>query len=169
MITAIGPDARAALFAEAVRTFPRECCGVVVGQVDDPATHRFVAFENLADKLHAADPEAHPRDARTAFAMHPLKLQRLVDATEAADTRLVNRVFEDDDALMAGVRKLAQEIAGKSPLAIRGIKTTLLYGRDHSLADSLEYVANWNAGMLSFDDVQAAVRAAKGAPPAFED
>jgi proteasome lid subunit RPN8/RPN11 len=75
------PSAVSDLFDEARRTFPKECCGVIVTDGDG---QRFVAFDNLADKLHAADPVAHPRDGRTAYAMHPLKLQRLVDAVQAA-------------------------------------------------------------------------------------
>lgn len=78
-----------ALFSEARGCFPREACGVVVGPREDPAAQRFVAFENQQDKLHALDPEAHPRDARTAYAMNPLKLQRLVDSEEAAGGALV--------------------------------------------------------------------------------
>lgn len=78
-----------AMFAEARRTFPRECCGVLVGAPAQPATLRFVAFENQQDLLHARDPERHPRDARTAYAMHPLQLQRLVDAEEAAGRALI--------------------------------------------------------------------------------
>lgn len=78
-----------ALFAEARAAFPREACGVIVGPPGEPAALRFVRFDNLQDQLHAQDPEAHPRDARTAYAMHPLKLQRLVDAAEARGHALV--------------------------------------------------------------------------------
>ena len=77
------------LFAEARACFPREACGVVVGPREAPEAQRFVAFENQQDKLHALDPEAHPRDARTAYAMNPLKLQRLVDGEEAQGGALV--------------------------------------------------------------------------------
>ena len=35
----------------------------------------------------------------------------------------------------------------------------LLYGRDHSVADGLRYIANWNAGMLSADDLTRSVMA----------
>jgi len=60
---------------------------------------------------------------------------------------------------MAGVMEIAADIASKSPLAIRGTKEMLVYTRDHSVADGLNYIATWNAGMLSAADVTAAVSA----------
>jgi enoyl-CoA hydratase len=35
----------------------------------------------------------------------------------------------------------------------------LLYSRDHSVADGLNYVATWNAGMLSVEDVMRSIQA----------
>ena len=35
----------------------------------------------------------------------------------------------------------------------------LNYGRDHSVADGLSYVATWNAAMLMSDDLGEAMRA----------
>ncbi len=84
---------------------------------------------------------------------------RMVYADEAADIGLVNRVFETPEALREGVLELAATIASKSPLAVRGTKEMLVYTRDHSVADSLNYVATWNAGMLSQVDVIKSVEA----------
>lgn len=85
----LNPALTEALFAEARRCWPRECCGVVLGPRQDPERWRFVALENLQDRLHALDPERYPRDARVAYAMDPLKLQRLVDAAEAGGEALL--------------------------------------------------------------------------------
>jgi len=84
---------------------------------------------------------------------------RKFDAVEAQGMGLVNRVFESREALYAGVQEIAASIAAKSPLSIRGTKEMLNYSRDHSVADSLEYVANWNAAMLLSNDIQQAVMA----------
>lgn len=95
---------------------------------------------------------------------------RNVDAAEALAMGMVNRVFPDADSLMAGVRKIAADIASKSPLAIRGTKEMLLYARDHPVADALNYMATWNAGMLSTADVGQAVAASfKDESPNFDD
>jgi enoyl-CoA hydratase len=37
----------------------------------------------------------------------------------------------------------------------------LAYARDHSVADSLNYIATWNAAMLMSDDLTEAMTAAK--------
>lgn len=95
---------------------------------------------------------------------------RQVKAAEAERIGLVNRRFDSYQALIEHVSALAQDIARKSPLAIRGSKQTLLYSRDHSVADSLQQVATWNAAMLSREDLLAAMAAAKsGEPPSFKD
>ncbi|HHW75740.1 MAG TPA: crotonase/enoyl-CoA hydratase family protein [Xanthomonadaceae bacterium] len=85
---------------------------------------------------------------------------RQFDAAEAQAMGLVNRVFADATQLREGVRTIAAGIAAKSPLTVRGIKRVLNYGRDHGLADGLDYVATWNAAMLLSDDTREAVAAA---------
>ena len=84
---------------------------------------------------------------------------RNVEAGEAQRIGLVNCVFETQEALLAGVRQLAQGVAAKSPLAIRGTKEMLNYGRDHSIADGLNYIATWNAAMLMSADLNESMSA----------
>ena len=95
---------------------------------------------------------------------------RTLDAGEAKEIGFVNRVFEAHEALHEGVTKVARSIAGKSPLAIRGTKEMLNYGRDHSVADGLNYVATWNAAMLMSADLSEALSAAREKrAPRFQD
>jgi enoyl-CoA hydratase len=95
---------------------------------------------------------------------------RMFDAADAKDMGLVNRVFETPDALQAGVMEIANTIAAKSPLAIRGCKEMITYARDHSVADSLNHVATWNAAMLmSRDLVEAGAAAREKRLPVFGD
>ena len=81
---------------------------------------------------------------------------RRMAAPEAFECGLVNRVFADHEALAAGVEEVAREIAQKSPLAMTGTKEILNYTRDHSIAEGLNYVATWNAAMLSGADLTEA-------------
>lgn len=95
---------------------------------------------------------------------------RNVDAAEAERIGLVNRRFDSYEEMIEAVSALAQDIARKSPLAIRGCKQMLLYTRDHSVADALDYQATWNGGMLSFEDVMQAITAAgEGKSADFKD
>ena len=84
---------------------------------------------------------------------------RRFGAEEALRYGFVNRVEPTHEAALAAGHALAVEIASKSPLAVTGIKAVLNHGRDHSIADGLDYVAVWNAGMLQGDDVKDAVGA----------
>jgi enoyl-CoA hydratase len=84
---------------------------------------------------------------------------RNVNATEAEKIGLINRAFDSRELLAAGVSDIANIIATKSPLSIRGTKEMINYARDHSVADGLNYIATWNAAMLLSQDLQEAAMA----------
>ena len=84
---------------------------------------------------------------------------RKVTAQEARHMGLVNNVYPDREALLEEVRALAARIAGKSPLAVRGSKEMLLFSRDHTVQEGLNYIATWNAGMLSAGDLREGLAA----------
>ena len=95
---------------------------------------------------------------------------RKVDGIEAQKIHLVNRCFETPEALEAGVMDIARTIAAKSPLAIRGCKEMITYGRDHSVADGLNYIATWNAAMLLSKDLfEAGAAAMQKRDPVFKE
>ncbi len=95
---------------------------------------------------------------------------REFDGNEAHAMKLVNQVFPDKDSLMTFVMDTAAGIASKSPLTIRGIKDTLNYSRDHSVAEGLSYVAAKNAAILFSSDLAEVMLAAKQKRDAkFED
>ena len=95
---------------------------------------------------------------------------RVFGAQEAREIGLLNRVFATREALYEGVQAIAASIAAKSPLSIRGTKEMLNYARDHSVADSLNYIATWNAAMLQSKDLVAAMTASMARQvPQFKD
>jgi enoyl-CoA hydratase len=86
---------------------------------------------------------------------------RKMMAEEAKSCGLVNQIFPNQDAMLKAVIKIAQTIANHSPLAVAGCKAMLNYSRDHSVSDSLDYMATWQSGMLQMPDVMEAMSAAK--------
>ena len=84
---------------------------------------------------------------------------RNMEAEEARELGFVNRVFEDRETMMREVTAIARNIATKSPLAVRGSKEMLLFSRDHSVQEGLNYIATWNSGMLSQADLEAGMKA----------
>jgi enoyl-CoA hydratase len=69
-------------------------------------------------------------------------------ASKAKEIGLVNDVFDTHEEMMAAVMGVAREIAANSPLAVTGCKVLINYGRDHSTADTLDYIGIWNAAMF---------------------
>ena len=71
-----------------------------------------------------------------------------VGADKAKEIGLVNDVFETQEEMLEHVLGVAREIASKNPLAVTGCKVLINYGRDHSTADTLDYIGVWNSGMF---------------------
>lgn len=80
-------------------------------------------------------------------------------AQEALAAGFVNAVYPDHATMLDAVMDTAAEIASKSPMAVWGTKQTMHFTRDHTVADSLEYIANWNAAMFDTDDMAEAFKA----------
>jgi enoyl-CoA hydratase len=95
---------------------------------------------------------------------------RRMSAAEAHAVGLVNRVFPDQETMLAEVTAIAREIASKAPLAVYGCKRMINYARDHSTADGLDYIGLWNASMLQPDEMAEALAAnAEKRPGDFVD
>lgn len=84
---------------------------------------------------------------------------RRFSSAEAQGWGLINSLAEDTEQVQAAARALAAEISAKSPLAIAGIKQSVLYARDHAVADGLNQIATWNGGMLRGQDLMTALQA----------
>ncbi|XP_063060428.1 delta(3,5)-Delta(2,4)-dienoyl-CoA isomerase, mitochondrial [Engraulis encrasicolus] len=85
---------------------------------------------------------------------------RKMYSDEAKTCGLVSRVLPDKESMMTAAMELAEEIAGRSPVAVQGTKMNLIYSRDHSVAEGLNYMATWNMGMLQTQDVMKSAQAA---------
>ena len=92
-----------------------------------------------------------------------------IPAARAQQVGFVNELFDDHDALLEGVMAIASRIAAHSPLAIWGTKEMVNYTRDHTVADSLRYMAGWQSGMFMGGDMMEEFAAkAEGRDPDFE-
>ena len=95
---------------------------------------------------------------------------RPMHAQEALSRGFVNQVYDSQEQMLEAVRSIAKTIAAQSPMAVHGTKEMLNYSRDHSLADSLNFMATWQAGMLHSTDVYEAMQAAaQKRDPIFDD
>jgi enoyl-CoA hydratase len=85
---------------------------------------------------------------------------RRMPAAEAKSLGLVNEVFPDSQSMLSRVIEIAADIASKAPLAVYGSKRIINYSRDHSTADTLDYIGIWNASMLQSTEINEAITSA---------
>ena len=94
----------------AVEEYPFECCGIVIGKVGQNDQDILFRCTNIQNKLHEKDPENYVRDARTAYNVSALELQKLL--SEASSKGLIFKVlyhshpehdayFSEEDTRMA--------------------------------------------------------------------
>jgi len=89
-----------AIIKQAQREFPYECCGFIIGPSGNDAPDELRPIANIQNDEHARDPNAFPRDARTAFLMDPkahLAVMREIDDRKLA-LKIVYHSHPDHDA-----------------------------------------------------------------------
>jgi len=95
---------------------------------------------------------------------------RKFSASEAQNLGFVNAVYGSQDEMLTAVMAIAEQIAANSPLAVTGCKEMLNYSRDHSVEDSLRYMATWQAGMFRPGDMMKTFQAkAQKKTPEYDD
>jgi enoyl-CoA hydratase len=128
-------------------------------------------------RLASADAIFSVREAKVAIVADLGSLQRLpaiinaghlaelaftgkdITAERAKEIGLVNDVATDAEGVLKAAHTLAAEIAANSPIAVQGTKAVLAANEGRTVADGLDYVATWNAGMLASDDLVEAMTA----------
>lgn len=81
---------------------------------------------------------------------------------------LVNQLFENEDALLAGARAIATAIAENPPLVVQGIKRVMEEATVERVERGLRHVAAWNAAFLPSADLGEAMGAfMERRPPKF--
>lgn len=94
-----------------------------------------------------------PRLVGPAIAKELIFSARRIDAAEAKDIGLVNRVVPEGEALNAA-RELAAEIAANGPVAIRHAKTAANRSLDVDLISGLEYEADQFSLLFATEDAR---------------
>lgn len=69
----------------AVREYPSECCGMILGPKESNAWTRFYPCQNMQDALHKNSPKQFPRTSRTAYIIGSkdhIAVDKILRATE---------------------------------------------------------------------------------------
>lgn len=73
---------------------------------------------------------------------------RRFEAVEAERSGLISRVYPDKDALVSGALAVAEDIAGKSPIAVQTTKESLVYSLEHTNQEGLDHIVSATASWL---------------------
>src|SRR6056297_3860566 len=82
-----------------------------------------------------------------------------IDAETACRIGLVNRIFDDGDALLAHARELAGRIAANPPLVVGGIRQVMNARIHGGVADGNREAATLNGMLMQSEDFAEAMRA----------
>lgn len=108
----LAQEIRDAIFKQAAAEYPSECCGIVTGMKERQRLHPLL---NIQEKLHADDPETHPRTSRTAYAVDRNELERVIaDAASKGESVLAfYHSHIDCDAYFSSMDKEVQTVFGE--------------------------------------------------------
>ena len=82
-------------------------------------------------------------------------------AERAERLGFVNGLFDSHEALLAGALEVARRIASKAPVAIAATKQMISYTRDHTVAESFEYLNALQPGIFDIEEIKRALKAPK--------
>jgi len=95
---------------------------------------------------------------------------RRFDSGEAQLLGLVSNIVpskEKDSDVLSHALRICISLASKSPVALVGTKVALDYAREHTIRDSLQQIATWNAACLQTKDIVAAASSFASKQPAL--
>ena len=132
----------------ALEDYPDECCGLLtLDKEGRPTVHR---CENIQDKLHAQDPETHPRTAKTAYRMNDLQVANILRETEEAGGRLaaIYHSHIDCDAYFSEEDQNAAQFFGEP--AYPGVTYLVISVVDGKVENNKAF--DWSEDTSQFED-----------------
>ena len=130
-----------AIGEHALRCYPEECCGAIVARGE--AGLVAVPCRNIQNHLHAADPAAHRRDARTAFQIDPADLMAIDRDPSTTALRAIYHSHTDAGAYFSETDQRQAAPLGEPLLpdvhylvisvGVQGLRETALYTWDDRL------------------------------------
>ena len=82
-----------------------------------------------------------------------------LSAERAERLGFVNGLFDTHEQLVAGALEVARRIAAKAPAAIAATKQMISYTRDHSVAESFDYLNALQPAIFDIEEIKRALAA----------
>jgi proteasome lid subunit RPN8/RPN11 len=126
-----------------------ECCGIVTGRADVQNVHPLV---NIQERLHAEDPETHPRDSRSAYAVDRNEVEQIIHESARANETILAFYHShiDCDAYFSQMDKEVQTVFGEPefPDAVH-VVVAIRDGKIHEIKGYL-----WDGAKQDFVNVE---------------
>ena len=87
------------IHAHAIREYPSECCGMILGPRESNAWTRFYPCQNMQDALHKDSPKHFPRTSRTAYIIGSkdhIAVDKILRATEGRIAAIYHSHIDKD-------------------------------------------------------------------------
>jgi enoyl-CoA hydratase len=81
-----------------------------------------------------------------------------LSAERAERLGFVNGLFDTHEQLVAGALEVARRIAGKAPAAIAATKRMISYTRDHSVAESFDYLNALQPAIFDIEEIKRSLK-----------
>jgi enoyl-CoA hydratase len=81
-----------------------------------------------------------------------------LSAGRAERLGFVNGLFDTHEQLVAGALEVAKRIASKAPVAVQATKKMISYTRDHSVAESFEYLNALQPAIFDIEEIKRALK-----------
>ena len=80
-------------------------------------------------------------------------------AERAERLGFVNALFDTHEQLVEGALAVARRIASKAPVAVQATKRMISYTRDHSVAESFDYLNALQPAIFDIEEIRRALKA----------
>jgi len=84
-----------------------------------------------------------------------------LSAERAERLGFVNGLFDTHEQLVAGALEVARRIASKAPVAVAATKQMISYTRDHSVAESFDYLNALQPAIFDIEEIKRSLKKAR--------
>ena len=129
--------------------YPYECCGIVIGSAESKDDDILFRCTNIQNKLHEMDPEAYPRDAKTAYNIDPRELFEIFNQikTKGMTLKIFYHSHPDHDAYFSAEDKKMALFDGEPTYSDAKYLVVSVYNKE--VKDEAWF--EWNSQTRSFE------------------
>jgi proteasome lid subunit RPN8/RPN11 len=154
MVRALAEEQLIEIVRQAEEGYPEEICGIIIGTPGAPETYRVRQAKNVANLQRQKDTTGYERDARTAYSMDALDIQRIQNEADQTgrEVLMFYHSHPDHDAYFSAMDRERALWPSGEPLW-PGATYLIVSVRERRACDARYYV--WDDARKDFLEVAA--------------